>query len=206
MPLRSAKFTQTLKSAATRDFLRRRAFPAAIPFLTLAAWAVLGEIGLMLAATILPLPFLLSPLKSGERKDADGGDFDGLTGLLLQAALERRMEAQMAHLTDAGNATCCFSIKIDGFARLRKTTATKPPKKSCAFWPTAFAALCAPETLSRALVTAPFWCRSILCQTLILKPLSRWPTASKLRWRKPFLCRWPRSMSPALSASACRRV
>ncbi|WP_270731328.1 putative bifunctional diguanylate cyclase/phosphodiesterase [Shimia sp. Alg240-R146] len=120
MPLRSAKFTQTLKSAATRDFLRRRAFPAAIPFLTLAAWAVLGEIGLMLAATILPLPFLLSPLKSSERKDADGGDFDGLTGLLLQAALERRMEAQMAHLTDAGNATCCFSIKIDGFARLRE--------------------------------------------------------------------------------------
>ncbi|MGR3714116.1 MAG: putative bifunctional diguanylate cyclase/phosphodiesterase [Shimia sp.] len=120
MPSRSAKIFEALKSDPVQDALRRRAFPASLPFLTLAAWAALGEFGLLLAATVLPLPFLLAPIKSSHAGTGDDSDFDGLTGLLLQAALERRMESQMSQLTDVGNATACFSIKIDSFARLRE--------------------------------------------------------------------------------------
>ncbi|TCK99446.1 diguanylate cyclase/phosphodiesterase [Shimia isoporae] len=120
MPSRSVKIVNSLKSARGQEFLRRRAFPAAIPFLTLAFWAAFGEFGLLMAATLLPLPFLLAPLKAASQAEKDEADFDGLTGLLLQTALERRMDAQMAHLTDVGNATATFSIKIDGFARLRE--------------------------------------------------------------------------------------
>ncbi|MCP4819040.1 MAG: diguanylate cyclase, partial [Shimia sp.] len=116
----SAKLVSSLKSSKGREFLRRRAFPVSIPFLTLAFWACFGEFGLLLAATILPLPFLLTPLHPSSVDHPGEADFDGLTGLLLQTALERRMDAQMAQLSEVGTASSCFSIKIDSFARLRE--------------------------------------------------------------------------------------
>jgi len=115
-----AKLIRSLKSTDGREFLRRRVFPASIPFLTLAFWVAFGEYGLLLAATVLPLPFLLAPLGDSAASSGEEADFDGLTGLLLQSALERRMDAQMAHLAEVGNASVCFSIKIDSFARLRE--------------------------------------------------------------------------------------
>lgn len=115
--------TILLKTRAflTRDTALRRVLPVLVPIITLGAWLAFGEFGLLVCAFLLPLPLLLSSSWLSATRPRDRSEIDGLTGLLTPAGFEKSIQHKMLHLDDDGQATACFSLKIDHFARLRET-------------------------------------------------------------------------------------
>lgn len=115
-----APLVTSLKAALGSDTFRRRLLPASIPLLTMALWFGLGEYGLLIAATMLPLPFLISSYSDGHSKAKNRAEIDGLTGLPLQVTFERQLQAQIEEIPENSRTTVCFAVKIDNFARLRE--------------------------------------------------------------------------------------
>ena len=121
MPLRLGPLRQLLRTAPHAETSFWRRLPILIPVVSLAAWMLGGESGLLIAAVLLPLPllFLRGTTTAPSRRRAS--QTDALTGALLSSPFERRFQALMRSLPDSGRTTACFSIKIDDFARLRET-------------------------------------------------------------------------------------
>lgn len=115
-----APLMTALKAAFGSDIFRRRLLPASIPLLTMALWFGLGEFGLLIAATVLPLPFLITSYSDGAMRTKNMSEIDGLTGLPLQIAFEQRMQDQIGQIVENSRTTACFAVKIDNFARLRE--------------------------------------------------------------------------------------
>ncbi len=110
----------SLRAIAAPESSVRRALPLLIPVITLAAWWFFGEVGLLVCAFLLPLPFLMSSPFAVAAKRRAKSEIDGLTGLLTPAGFERQMQEKMNTLEEDGRTTACFSIKLDNFARLRE--------------------------------------------------------------------------------------
>lgn len=103
-----------------QESVLRRAVPLVIPAVTLVSWLAFGELGLLICAFLLPLPFLAFSPFSESSKRRSANEVDGLTGLLTSAGIERKMQDKLETLQQDGRVTACFSIKIDNFARLRE--------------------------------------------------------------------------------------
>ncbi len=120
MPSRFALLLTNTRVLMERETLLRRVMPLLIPVGTLAAWLLFGEIGLLVCAFLLPMPFLMMSSIAANNRRRKRVEIDGLTGLLTPAGFERQMQEKMPSLEEEGRATACFSIKIDNFAQLRE--------------------------------------------------------------------------------------
>ena len=121
MPLRPGLLHRLLRTATSAETPFWRLLPMAIPVVSLIAWMLGGESGLLIAALLLPLPLLFfrSSAPTSSRRRAT--QTDALTGALLPTAFDQRFQALMRSLPESGRTTACFSVKIDDFARLRET-------------------------------------------------------------------------------------
>ncbi len=120
MPSSLENLVDSVRSRIDGEIVRNRIFPALIPVVILSSWFVFGEFGVLISATLLPLPFIFSPTGKRATSRRRPSETDGPTGLLLQPAFESRLTLSIKDLTETGRSTACFSVKIDGFARLRE--------------------------------------------------------------------------------------
>ncbi len=120
MQSKLGQLLESLRAFWVQESHVRQALPLVVPLATLAAWFIFGEIGLLICAFLLPLPFLAFSPFSESSKRRGRSETDGLTGLLTSTGLELKMQDKMATLEHDGRVTACFSIKIDNFARLRE--------------------------------------------------------------------------------------
>ena len=101
----------------TRPGLGGRVLAVAVPVCILAAYLFGGEIWLLAAALLLPLPFLMHRASPGG--EVGRNDRDALTGLLASGAFEAAADARLEGLGPSGRLTAAFCLELERFSELR---------------------------------------------------------------------------------------
>ncbi|WP_073252920.1 putative bifunctional diguanylate cyclase/phosphodiesterase [Shimia gijangensis] len=106
-----------LENLLSLQRLRGKLVALAVPCIILTAYFLGGEIWLLLAALVVPLPLLMQPSDTSRSQTAR--DRDRLTGFMVGDAFETTIDSVLEEIQDRFLLTACLILELDKFHQIR---------------------------------------------------------------------------------------